>query len=144
MASLLISIGALLVSVIALVWQFISWLRTGPVIQVRTHYAIPVIGGEMSTEEFLAVSATNRGRSPATITSWGLLLPGGATTAADSAPLPGVEALPFRIDPYAETSWYIANHEVERICHVRGCRRSDIRPFVIVSGQGRKTGKRLT
>jgi hypothetical protein len=110
---------------------------------VKTHYAIPVIAGEMSTQQFLAVSATNRGRSPATITSWGLLLPGGLTTAAESSPLPGVEALPFRIDPYAETSWYIADDEVDRICQTRGFRRADIRPFVTVSGQGRKTGKPL-
>ncbi|CAM5589963.1 hypothetical protein [Streptomyces purpurascens] len=143
MASLLISIGALVVSTVALVWQFISWLRTGPVIQVKTHLAIPVIGGEMSPEDFLAVNATNRGRSPATITGWGLLLPGGATTAATSAPLPGVEPLPFRIDPFAETSWYISDAEIDHICQARGCSRSDIRPFVIVSGQGRKTGKRL-
>ncbi|MGW1363500.1 hypothetical protein ACWCQP_39550 [Streptomyces chartreusis] len=144
MATLVISLCALAVSVFSLVWQFISWLRNGPVIKVTTHNAIPVIGGSVVQGQYLAVAATNRGRASATVTSWGLLLPGDVSTASDSAPLPGVEPLPHRLDPYAEASWYIDQDEVDRICHQRGITRAEIRPFVFVSGQGRKTGKPLS
>jgi hypothetical protein len=143
MATLLISLAALAVSIISLVWQFISWLRNGPVIRVKTHYAIPVIAGEMGGSQYLSVSATNRGRAPATITSWGLLLPDDRTTVSNSAPLPGVEPLPFRLDPYAESSWYIAAEAVDQICADGGFTHEQIRPFVVVAGQGRRVGKPL-
>ncbi|MER5652672.1 hypothetical protein ABT076_06550 [Streptomyces sp. NPDC002131] len=143
MATLVISIAALAVSFTALVWQFITWLRNGPVIRVKAHYAIPVIGGSVSSTQYLAVSATNRGRAPATITGWGLLMPGDRTTASESAPLPGVEPLPYRLDPYAEISWCIAADDLDRLCSVGSFRRSQLRPFVFVSGQGRKVGKPL-
>ncbi|MBT2504786.1 hypothetical protein J7I98_02520 [Streptomyces sp. ISL-98] len=143
MAATVLSICALAVSVVSLTWQVVSWLRTGPVIKVRTHYAIPVIAGEIGSQQYLAVAATNRGRAPATITNWGLLLPDDVTTASQSAALPGVEELPHRLDPYAETSWYLGLGELDRICQERGIARGQIRPFVNVSGQGRKVGKPL-
>ncbi|MFJ9749668.1 hypothetical protein [Streptomyces chartreusis] len=143
MASLMISLAALAVSIVALMWQFISWLRNGPVIKVRSHNAIPVVRGSIGDRQYLSVSATNRGRASATITQWGLLLPGGMTTASDSAPLPGVEPLPYRLDPYADASWYIAQEEVDQMCHEHGFERGQIRPFVMVSGQGRRLGKPL-
>ncbi|MGW6009696.1 hypothetical protein [Streptomyces sp. NPDC055210] len=143
MATLLVSLAALAISIIALIWQFITWLRNGPVIHVMTHYAIPVVDGEMSNSQYLSVSATNRGRAPATITSWGLLLPGGRTTVSASAPLPGVEPLPFRLDPYAESSWYIAADAVDQMCREGGFTARALRPYVIVAGQGRRVGKRL-
>ncbi|GAA3840379.1 hypothetical protein [Streptomyces chiangmaiensis] len=143
MATLVISACALGVSVIALIWQFISWLRNGPVIKVSTHYAIAVIAGNLAPGDYLAIAATNRGRAPTMITSWGLLLPGNVTTASTSALLPGVEPLPHRLDPYAEASWYIEHEELDGICRTRGITRGQIRPLVIVSGQGRKVGKPL-
>ncbi|MFC8432237.1 hypothetical protein [Streptomyces sp. NPDC057253] len=143
MATLLISLAALAVSIISLVWQFITWLRNGPVIRVKTYYSIPVVAGQVGNSQYLSVSATNRGRAPATITSWGLLLPDDRAVVTNSAPLPGVEPLPFRLDPYAESSWYIAAEAVDQICTEGGFTHSQIRPYVIVAGQGRRVGKRL-
>lgn len=143
MTATVLSICALVVGLTSLGWQVVSWLRTGPVIKVRRHYVIAVIAGAVAPGQYLAVAATNRGRAPATITSWGLLLPGDVTTASQSAPLPGVEPLPHRLDPYAEASWYLGAEEVDRICQERGISRGQMRPFVDVSGQGRKVGKPL-
>ncbi len=142
MVAIIISICALVVSVVSLTWQMISWLRSGPVIKVKGHSAFPFVGG-VAGEHHLSVTATNEGRAAATITGWGLVLPDGTSIVPNSAPLPGVHDLPHRLESHAEASWYILHTELVHACTARGVDISQVRPFVHVAGRGKVTGAHL-
>ncbi|MCX4908049.1 hypothetical protein [Streptomyces sp. NBC_00878] len=142
MTAIVISICALTVSAVSLGWQVVSWLRTGPVIKVKGHSAMPYVGGVVG-DHHLSVTAVNEGRAAATITGWGLLLPNSMTIVVQSARLPGVHDLPHRLESHAEASWYILHDELDRACQQQGVAISQVRPFVDVAGQGKVLGKRL-
>lgn len=142
MTAIVISTCALVVSVVSLSWQVVSWLRTGPVIKVKGHSAAPIIGGVMG-EHHLSVTAVNKGRAAATITGWGLLLPNDMTIVPQSAQLPGVHDLPHRLESHAEASWYVLHDELTRACQERSVAISQVRPFVDVAGRGKMLGRPL-
>jgi hypothetical protein len=143
MTAVVISICALVVSLVSLGWQVVSWLRTGPVIKVKAHSAMPVVQGVMG-DHHTAVTVENRGRGPATVTSWGFVGPNDRSLVTESARLPGVEPLPHRLESHTEASWYIRYDDLGAACRDYGIQRSELRPFVIVAGRTKKiVGKRL-
>ncbi|MFI2358157.1 hypothetical protein OG582_11925 [Streptomyces anulatus] len=142
MNPVVISVIALVISLVSLGWQVITWLRSGPVIKVKGHAAIPVVN-ENPGELHLSVTAVNRGRAPATITGWGLRLPNGSSVVPRSAELPGVNPLPHRLESHAESSWYILHAALEEAAQTHQVELSQLRPFVDVSGRGRVLGKPL-
>ncbi|MGA5472537.1 hypothetical protein ACPCUK_27660 [Streptomyces arboris] len=142
MTSVVIALVALVVSLISLGWQIITWLRSGPVIKVKGHSSIAVVDGNAG-EVHLSVTAVNRGRAPATVTGWGLRLPNGSSVVPQSAQLPGTNPLPHRLEPHAEASWHVPQTAVEEACRTHHVELSQVRPFVDVSGRGQVLGKRL-
>jgi hypothetical protein len=142
MAAIIISICALVVSVVSLSWQVVSWLRAGPVIKVKGHSSFPYVGGVVG-DHHLSVTATNEGRAAATITGWGLALPNGSSIVPHSAPLPGVPDLPHRLESHAEASWHVLHTELVHACTAQGVDISQVRPFVHVAGRGKVTGPHL-
>src|SRR5262249_51913784 len=62
----------------ALMWGVITWRRSGPVVTVDVNQGFPAYDDHVG-EPITCVTATNSGRAPVTVTSWGLRLPDGQT-----------------------------------------------------------------
>ncbi len=88
---LIVSIIALVLSLASLSWQAYSWFRTGPVVKVKTGWAVGVggIGGR-----WVHITVRNSGRSPVQVTGCSFDTP---TKMSLIAPiqLPGATPLPY-------------------------------------------------
>ncbi|MCP9002075.1 hypothetical protein NFC73_20440 [Pseudarthrobacter sp. RMG13] len=73
------AVGAL-AAVVSLLWQVSVHRRSGPVIQVKSSYSIPVYGPDTAPEfhgpDFVAVEVRNRGGKSVTVTNYGVSLGG--------------------------------------------------------------------
>lgn len=114
LTALLAWIGALS-GVGALVWQMLTWRRSGHNVKVlRTQSWFTLSDGSLS-DAMVCVTARNVGTSAVTLTGWGIQL-GGRT--ADNMtvlrPLPRTTELPHRLEPGTEAGfWVAARHLVE-------------------------------
>lgn len=96
-----ISLVALVLSVLSLCWQFISWRRSGPVVKTKTGSAFNV--GGPPDFHLITVTATNRGRAATEVQYMTLELPGGKTF----PPMPNLmhgTAMPRKLEPGGETA----------------------------------------
>ena len=76
------ALGVAIVGVVlaggSLLWQYLSWRDSGPVIAVELGNGISTLGDELRPGyAVLIVTARNRGRAPVQVTGWGLRLPDG-------------------------------------------------------------------
>lgn len=67
--TLAVALTGLLLSLVSLGWQIWSWYSSGPRVRVSTSNAYPVFGHQIG-DHYVVVTATNRGRSAVTLTSW--------------------------------------------------------------------------
>jgi hypothetical protein len=127
-AALILGIIGAVTGVAALGWQVITWRRSGAVISVTAFQAFPTYADRMG-EAHVNVSARNSGRSPVTVNGWGLRLPDGRAMVVAN-PAPWSSALPHRLEPGADGSWYVPTVEVARFCAEHGTRQQDMIAFV--------------
>lgn len=128
MPALVLSIVALIVGAASLMWQVISWKRSGPVVGVTATQSLPIFD-HGPLDWYVAVTAQNSGRAPVTVTGWGLRFPDGQTFVMVRN-LPWSAPLPHRLDAGAEGSWMIPTDEVKKECAARGVRHQDLTGFV--------------
>jgi hypothetical protein len=115
-ATFWIAIGAVLLSVISLAWQAWTWRHSGAIVQVTARLSMPVFdhgpGGPWT-----CVTATNKGRGPTTVASWGFETPNGSNIVVPRA-LPGPSPLPFLIPAGgAQGDWFAETDGLRATCY---------------------------
>jgi hypothetical protein len=118
----------------ALTWGVITWRRSGPVVAVDVNQGFPAYDGHVG-DPITCVSATNTGRAPVTVTSWGLRLPDGQTMFVQQ-PFPGSDRLPYRLEQGASGTWSVETIQVAETCWAHGVNYADLRGCVnLATGQ---------
>jgi hypothetical protein len=135
--ALALSTLALVLSIVSVVVTIELWRRSGPRIKVDWKYHYPMYGGNMGPAH-IGVTATNKGRGAATISSWGLRVRGEDSRLVDIPPTPGLLPLPHRIEPHDSASWMMPCANIARTMAPRGGGWT-LHPFVTLS-----TGKEIT
>jgi hypothetical protein len=137
MLTAILSITAIVISCVSLAWQVVTWRQSGPVITVTVSQAMPTYGPGMGTsvgEPHVCVTAANSGRSPITVKNWGLKLADGRTLAMRGTSWSA--ALPCRLEPGADASWYVETKSVTESCAANGIRYQDLLAYVsLADGQ---------
>lgn len=133
-ASLVLGIIGTVAGVGALAWQVITWNRSGPVVKVTANQAFPTYGDRVG-DPLTSVTARNSGRSPVTVSSWGLRFPDGQTMFVKQ-PFAGSDVLPYRLEAGASGTWYIETIGVVETCKGHGIDYADLTAYVaLASGQ---------
>lgn len=122
---------AIVLSVVSLTWQVATWRRSGPVVKVLVSQSLPIYGNDAG-DWHTGVTAQNTGRSPITVTSWGLRFPDGKTGTM-TRNLPWSASLPHRLEPGADASWFIPTDDVRGMCAERGFRYHDLTAVVTLA-----------
>ncbi|MEV5162255.1 hypothetical protein [Streptomyces sp. NPDC053728] len=136
-----IAVAALVLSLIALFWQFWTWRRSGPVIRVTGGVESPWDpAGFTSDLCYGYVRAVNAGRGAAPITSWGFLSANGQVLVEYSSqlemPLIPARGMHVPIAPSAQDTWYCP---LEVLMGQEG-----YQPFVVSPTKGRIVGRLST
>jgi hypothetical protein len=112
----------------ALAWQVVTWTLSGPVVTVEASQGFPTYGPEVG-DPVTIVTATNSGRAPVTVNSWGLQFPDGQTMVV-TQPFPGSASLPHRLEPGSSGQWMIDTKAVAETCRRQGVSYEELRAFV--------------
>lgn len=134
--------AALALSIVGLVLQWLMWARSGAVIVAEARHGIVTAG---PVNQVLIVSALNKGRGPAQITSWWLEAIGAPTKFSrwhlGHLQVMGSSELPVMIDGEHQVQWLVPREAVEDSC--RELNVTHVRPCLSL-GSGRKiVGKPL-
>jgi hypothetical protein len=127
-ASLILGIIGTIAGVGALAWQVITWRRSGPVVTVEVNQGLPTYD-DCVGNPITCVTATNSGRAPVTVTSWGLRLPNGQTMFVQQ-PFPGSDTLPYRLEQGASGTWSMETVQVAETSRAQGVDYEELRGFV--------------
>ncbi|MGH3220238.1 MAG: hypothetical protein ACRDPY_16300 [Streptosporangiaceae bacterium] len=134
MLSDILSITAIVISSAALGWQVLTWRRSGAVVSVTATQAIPTFGDNLG-DPHVNVTASNKGRSPVTITSLGFKLRDDRHLAVMKW-TPWSASLPHRLEPGAAASWYVPTNAITESTAHNGIRYQDLIAYVSL-GDGR-------
>lgn len=125
-----VSSAAFVLSCVSLIWQGWTFTRSGPVIRVTNkHVYVPP-----GMDHFITVEAVNKGRTAATVESWGIELPGDRTLVSTES-FPWDSQLPYRLEPHATAQFSIPAAMVEQTVVQHGVPYSAMNPFVKVGGR---------
>jgi hypothetical protein len=102
--------------------------------------SFPVIPGGVG-DHHLQVSATNHGRGPITVMAWGFRLPGDRQVLIPQQ-VAWSAALPHRLEPGAEASWFVEAAEIRRIAAEQGIPFKRFTAHVTLAGGQKATAKR--
>src|SRR4051794_28381206 len=91
--------------VAALIWNVISWQRSGPRVTVSCENSLPMYEGQPG-DWHVTVTAVNSGRAPTTVEGWGIRLPGGGDIVV-MTPVPWSTPLPHRLEAKASASFHV-------------------------------------
>ena len=131
-ATFWIAIAALVLSVLSLGWQIWTWRHMGSVVDVTANQSLPVYRGEVGAPH-VQVAATNKGRGPTTVTSWGLRMPDGNDMTV-LYQLPWSSPLPFAILPDgAAGAWFVEIDKVQDACQRAGLDHRHLQAWVRLS-----------
>jgi hypothetical protein len=141
----ILSVVAIVLSVTSLGWQVMSWRLSGAVVKVSCELAIHP--GDVAAEAaaqpwYLRMTACNRGRSPVTVSEWGLRLPNGTDTGVrpDSR---WSSPLSYRLEPGSEGRWFAAIEDVKTACKKLNVSNYDPIAFIRL-GDGRTVDSPLS
>jgi hypothetical protein len=133
-ASLILGVVGTVTGLGALAWQVVTWRRSGPVVEVSANQVFPAYGDHLG-EQITEVTARNSGRSPVTVSSWGLRFPDGQVMIIRQ-PFAGSDSLPYRLEDGASGSWYIETTAVAETCRAHGVDYADLTAYVhLANGQ---------
>ena len=108
--SVVVSILALVLSIVSLSWQTWTWRRSGPMLETN---AVRVRAG---SDRYVKVEAINSGRSAATVKDWGFELPDGRQVKPgrkDPAAKRRSASLPARVDSHGIVGFYVPLAELQ-------------------------------
>lgn len=133
-----IAVTALVLSVAALLWQFWTWRRSGPVLQVSGGMESPWDpAGFTSDIAYGYVRAVNVGRGAGPVTSWGFLSASGQVLVEYSSqpelPLIPARGMHVPIAPHGQESWYCPTEVLAE--------QVGYQPFVVSPTKGRIVGR---
>lgn len=127
----------------ALGWQVIVWSRSGHRVKVSSTNILPVHPNGTAGDWYVQVVATNIGRMPVTVHSWGIKLGDTGERAYQFGGLPSDSLLPYRLEPGSRAVFHVLSDEVRRLHHEKRIGFTAMRPFVslatgteIVSSKG--------
>ena len=127
-----IAIAALVLSVLSLGWQIWTWRHVGALVHVTANQSIPVYRGEVGAPH-VQIAATNKGRGPTTVTSWGLRMPDGNDMTV-LYQLPWSSPLPFAIPPGgAGGTWFLETDKAQDACQRAGLDHRQLQAWVRLS-----------
>lgn len=133
--TLIIATLGLVLAVVSLVWQVVAWSFTGSRIVVQTRYAYGVVERQLQGK-YASITARNVGRTAASITGWGLQLPGDESVVSMS-PSPMNTPVPVTLEPGHEQSWYLYLPDIQETLRSSGGGNVEVPGFVNV-GTGRR------
>src|SRR3546814_712746 len=115
-------------------WQAWSWRSNGPVVKVNVSNAVTdAVTGQ--PEHYVVVEAVNKGRAPATITGWGIGMPGGGNV-HKMVPLRISDSIPHRLEPHSKASFFIEGDALRDVHRDRGIPFTKMTPWVdLASGK---------
>ncbi len=130
----ILSITAIVVSGASLGWQVLTWRQSGAVVSVTASTALPTYGDRVG-DPHVQITASNKGRSPVTVQSWGLKLPDDRHLAILEW-APWSASCPHRLEPGAAASWYVLTKAITKSSVHNGIRYQDLIAYVGL-GDGR-------
>jgi hypothetical protein len=123
--ALILSIIALVFSVVSLGWQVWSWSRSGPVVKVTTGFRfLPY--GDRTGGHHIYIRAHNEGRTSVQVTGCGLRVLQGDVL-VQIQPSPGSTPLPYTLGNGAEGTWYLRKEGLEKRCAALGVQLMGLR-----------------
>lgn len=130
-----LAIIAIVLSGASLIWQMVTWSRSGAVVGVTVAQSFPTYGADIG-DPHVTVTAANQGRSAVTVQSWGLRLADGRSLAIlDYAPWSATT--PYRLEAGDSASWYVETTVIRDACARDGVRYQDLIGYVTL-GDGRR------
>lgn len=135
--TLVISVVAALLSMLALGWQIYSWRRSGPRVSVTAQHAITL---DESGTELVSVTATNAGRLQTVIHEFGFEMPDRRKFVELQSFVP--IALPADLPPGGSVSFYFIREKLSRSAEDEGVHPTQLRSFAR-GGHGVTYGNRL-
>lgn len=133
LATTIAAYGALVLAVVSLAWQVVSWRRSGPQIKVWSDTGVTF--GPLGTFEFRFVTVHNSGRADAWVQSMGFVLPNGKRLVGTDSFIKRV-TLPEKVEGGgAEIDFWYDPAELRAQCEKNQCELSDLVPFARVAGR---------
>lgn len=140
-AAFVLALLALVVSVISVSWQVWTWRYGGPVVKVTTSLGFTIDDPGL---EFIVITVSNAGRSPVTVTGYGLALPDKGGNFVPVRPLPITPRLPHRLEAGADASFHLLRDEVRGTVAKNCGGTADLRAFATLgTGQTARAKKPL-
>jgi hypothetical protein len=149
----IVACAAFAVGGIWLIWQIISWRRSGPrseaaqlrllphltgrglvapIVVVEVRQGFPVFDGDRLSDPQTQVTARNRGRKAVIVTGWAFRLPNG-DNAFFREPLPWSAPLPHRLEPHSDVSWFVATDVIKNVAAENAVAYQSLRPYVTLA-----------
>jgi len=134
--TLAVSIAALVLSILSLTWQAWTWRNNGPVLRVEVNnsFTDALIPGE--PEHYVCVQVINTGRAAASVTGWGVEMPGGGNLVVLQPPYFSTK-IPVRLEPHARADFYVGADELRQRAAERGVALKRMKPWA-QSATGKK------
>jgi hypothetical protein len=126
--SLILGVVGTVTGIGALAWQMMTWRRSGAVVTVEANQAFPTYEDHLG-EPHTSVTARNSGRSPVTVSSWGLRFPDDQVMFIRQ-PFAGSSPLPYRLEQGASGSWFIETAAVVETCKTHDVDYTDLTAYV--------------
>jgi len=125
MLGVALSIVVMLLAAAWLGWQVATWRKT---VEVTATTSFPTYGARLG-DPHVTVTALNTGKSPVTVSRWGLRFPDGQVIVLIND-LPWSAPLPHRLDHSADGKWYIPTEDVKKQSKTHGVRYQDLTAYV--------------
>lgn len=135
--TLVISVVAAFLSMLALGWQIYSWLHSGPRVKVTAQHGFALGGSDL---EFVSITATNSGRLQTVIHEFGFEVPGRRRFVEFQSFVP--IKLPADLPPGGSVSFYFERQRLRRSAEDEGVHPTQLRSFAR-GGHGVTYGNRL-
>ena len=116
-----------MLSVVAVVWQVLSWRLTGAVVKVDTRRGFLVTGTGAAGADIISVVVRNVGRSPVEVGRCGLKMPDGSTMIVPNALDWQGPKYPHTLDGGHSATWYFDLDEVRLDLRKNGLKSAEVR-----------------
>lgn len=133
--TLAIAVAGLVLAVLSFAWQVWIHFTSGPRVKVEVSNAL-IPDARPPYDWLVCVTAINKGRSTATVESWGFRVPGGGNMHQFER-LPWSAQLPHRLEPQSSVDFHMPVAGLHQACAERGVNLSSLRAWVRL-GTGRE------
>ncbi len=127
--------------ILSLLWQIVSWRRSGSRVRVASKHALPILPRGPDSW-YLTVEARNAGRLAVTVDSWGFSM---GRRRGNIVPLrhePWFDRVPLRLEPGASATFGMPADEVRRLAQEQGVSLAQLKPWVSLGDGSRVVSRR--